>query len=247
MQLIARSVPRDQSKTFSLAPRQTRWLTVHQLEPFHQSKAGLAARSPQSCGCFAPFAAHETPARSHDIIFRWCNNFPKQSPAIVVENQTAGVRSCGDVCSTQFADRCAAPSRSGCAGDMLRGRLRGKATKSLALRRGGLRHRRGDLDRIGIAAQHQACHPTHPQLRAAVIGHAKRCIWPKGGVVFTSPGEKRGEGEPQSLIPHRIERRPHRQRVRRLRHPGYLGGDTEQAAVVVIHPVEVQPDDRLRE
>src|SRR5882757_1551529 len=49
------------------------------------------------------------------------------------------------------------------------------------------------------------------------------------------------------LIPHRVKRRPHRQLIRRLRHPGNLRRDAEQAVVVVVHPVEIKPHHRLRE
>src|SRR5437879_3947215 len=48
------------------------------------------------------------------------------------------------------------------------------------------------------------------------------------------------------LIPHRVKRRPHRQRIGRLRHPGNLRGDAEQAVVVVVHPVEIEAHHRLR-
>jgi hypothetical protein len=48
-----------------------------------------------------------------------------------------------------------------------------------------------------------------------------------------------------ALIPDRIERRSQGQLVGWLRHPCYLRRDAEQAVVVVVHAVEIEPDDRL--
>jgi hypothetical protein len=81
-----------------------------------------------------------------------------------------GFRSCGDISLTSFTGSAAAPFCSSCAGNVLRGKRRGEEAKTRALRSGGLRHCRRDLDRIGIAAQPQASHPAGPQLRDALIG-----------------------------------------------------------------------------
>jgi hypothetical protein len=46
-------------------------------------------------------------------------------------------------------------------------------------------------------------------------------------------------------MPDRIERRSDRKLVGRLRRPCDFGGHAKQAVVVVIHPVQIEPYDRL--
>ncbi len=48
-----------------------------------------------------------------------------------------------------------------------------------------------------------------------------------------------------SLIPDRVKRCSDGQLVGWLRHPRDLGCHAKQAIVVIVHPVEIDPDDRL--
>ena len=47
------------------------------------------------------------------------------------------------------------------------------------------------------------------------------------------------------LVPDRVERRSDRQLIGWLRHPRDLRRHAKQPIVVVIHPVQIEPDDRL--
>jgi hypothetical protein len=85
-------------------------------------------------------------------------------------DQATGFRSCGEISSTSFTTSAAAPFCPSCASNILRGKCRGEEAKVRALHSGGLRHCRRDLDRVGIAAQPQASHPSGPQLRDALTG-----------------------------------------------------------------------------
>jgi hypothetical protein len=54
-------------------------------------------------------------------------------------------------------------------------------------------------------------------------------------------------GAPNALVLHQVKRRSYRQLIGWLRHPRDHRRDPEQTIVVVVHPVEVEPDDRLGE
>src|ERR1700758_3856000 len=52
---------------------------------------------------------------------------------------------------------------------------------------------------------------------------------------------------PAPSVANQIKRRAQRQQIGRFRHPHDPRGDAEQAVVVVVHAVEIEPQDRLRE